>query len=545
MLVFTVAESAQGRDLNGDGDLRDGVRHVHHLDNGGTRNLGLTGYAWPLGSGWMGISVNESEQGEDVNLDGDRLDDVALVIDLARVRRLPPLPRFAHPWLVHQSHLALTVTESDREIDPIGLDLNGDGDSSLEDRVLFIQNLDTGALTNLRLASGGILHADEERLYFQVSEWGQIRDFNGDGDQLDFISHVYSFGDSSVRAVLGESWMQFTGRWLLLYRGIDFVARDLQTNSDLLLSRGGSASGYIRGDRAVFAVREAAVDLNGDGDRLDYALHFADLETRTVTNLQFAANERELEIGREGRPFVDSRALAFSVFEGGQGNRDLNGDGDADDDVLHVRDLAGGTVTNLGLTVIPNTVIVSSGKVVFGADEPRQGQDLNGDGDASDVVLHVAAIASAAPDCDGDGIDDSTEIAGGSSTDCNGNSFPDDCDVARGTSEDADVDGVPDECGGLQSPGDCNQDGKLDISDATCTLGVLFLGVPESFPCGGGATDDPANEALLDWQPDLVIDLSDAVAALTYLFSGGPAHALALEEDACVRIAGCQSRCQR
>ena len=46
---------------------------------------------------------------------------------------------------------------------------------------------------------------------------------------------------------------------------------------------------------------------------------------------------------------------------------------------------------------------------------------------------------------------------------------------------------------------------------------------------------------LMDWQPDSAVDISDAVAMLTFLFVGGKPHALAPEADAkgCVRIVGC------
>jgi hypothetical protein len=32
---------------------------------------------------------------------------------------------------------------------------------------------------------------------------------------------------------------------------------------------------------------------------------------------------------------------------------------------------------------------------------------------------------------------------------------------------------------GLPLPGDCNQDSGVDIPDAVCVLGSLFLGTPE------------------------------------------------------------------
>jgi hypothetical protein len=94
----------------------------------------------------------------------------------------------------------------------------------------------------------------------------------------------------------------------------------------------------------------------------------------------------------------------------------------------------------------------------------------------------------------------------------------------------------------FQLPGDCNQDGSLDLSDSVCTLGVLFNGIPPLFPCAAGLPTDAGNVALIDWQPDGSIDLSDAVGLLQFLFSGAAAHPLAVpgsETTECVAIAGC------
>lgn len=62
------------------------------------------------------------------------------------------------------------------------------------------------------------------------------------------------------------------------------------------------------------------------------------------------------------------------------------------------------------------------------------------------------------PDCNGNGVEDAFDIAGGVSTDldfngipddcedCNGNSLPDSIDIAQGLSQDCQADGIPDEC---------------------------------------------------------------------------------------------------
>ncbi|MBI4607254.1 MAG: hypothetical protein HY721_35260 [Planctomycetes bacterium] len=91
-------------------------------------------------------------------------------------------------------------------------------------------------------------------------------------------------------------------------------------------------------------------------------------------------------------------------------------------------------------------------------------------------------------------------------------------------------------------PGDCNEDGRLDIADAVCVLGYLFLGEPGALPCGGGSREHPANLDLLDWQRDGQIDLSDGVAILQHIFLGGPPHPLDRGDGTCVPLFGCLAR---
>lgn len=83
----------------------------------------------------------------------------------------------------------------------------------------------------------------------------------------------------------------------------------------------------------------------------------------------------------------DGELVAFSVFELEEGQRDLNGDGDAIDDVLFVHDAQTGETHNLELA--SPSFAVRGRFVVFGVLELAQGQDMNGDGDLDDQVLHV------------------------------------------------------------------------------------------------------------------------------------------------------------
>lgn len=94
--------------------------------------------------------------------------------------------------------------------------------------------------------------------------------------------------------------------------------------------------------------------------------------------------------------------------------------------------------------------------------------------------------------------------------------------------------------GGLQKPGDTNQDGRIDLSDAVSLLGHLFLGNPDRLPCGNGEVSDPANAVLLDLNGDSEIGLADGIHLLIYLFQGGPQPAGGTE---CIRIEGCAQAC--
>lgn len=92
----------------------------------------------------------------------------------------------------------------------------------------------------------------------------------------------------------------------------------------------------------------------------------------------------------------------------------------------------------------------------------------------------------------------------------------------------------------FQKPGDCNQDGQLDISDGICLLGHLFLNRPPVLPCEGGTTTDLGNLELLDHNGDMAIDISDAVGVFSFLFLGGLPP---IRGRDCVQIRGCPTVC--
>jgi len=204
-------------------------------------------------------------------------------------------------------------------------------------------------VTNLGLDANYGFQLEGNRVAILVSEGLQGRDLNGDGDRFDAVLHV-------VDAPTG-----------------------ITTNV-------GAAGGFsYQGDRIVFFVFEgdAGSDLNGDGDPFDAVLHVFDVSTGTTINLGFAA----------AVPTFGPNQLAFWVHERAQGSTDLNGDGDALDIVLHVRDFGTGAMTNLGLAgTFDSPQFEFQGRwLAFLVSEREDGaRDLNGDGDADDLVLHLS-----------------------------------------------------------------------------------------------------------------------------------------------------------
>ena len=58
-------------------------------------------------------------------------------------------------------------------------------------------------------------------------------------------------------------------------------------------------------------------------------------------------------------------------------------------------------------------------------------------------------------------------------------------------------------------------------------LGFLFLGQPQSLPCGAEVSA-PGNIELLDWHPDGAVNIADVLRLLRFLFVDGPRHPLSI-----------------
>lgn len=298
--LVVVPEFDQGSDLNGDGDLEDFVLHVYDASTGAVRNLGLSSggpgaeIASELSGGErFGLLVPELD-GLDLNGDGDLADSVAFLYDpatdrLTNTARASVRIAFAGQWL---AFLALESAQGGTQ--GPATDLNGDGD--VLDAVAFLLNPLTGGVTNLKQDALDLVGSDKLLLLLRP-EAGSDADWNLDGDLADRVVHAH---DPAAGTTVN------TG---LAAAGV-FGA----TPSALLLTVDEAAEGR---------------DLDVDGDQVDAVFVLYDLVQRRSSNFALASS------GPSG--FAALTAAGQSVLlasEAAQG-RDLNGDGDLADEVLH------------------------------------------------------------------------------------------------------------------------------------------------------------------------------------------------------------------
>ena len=360
-LAFLALESAQGhRDLNGDGTAGDRVLHVWDPVTDVLTNTGLassTSDTIPLEGGSVGLMVPEDNQGrQDRNGDGDIADDVAAVwnprTNTATNLRLASEPSITLQASAGAGRMFVAVEEAAQG----GKDLNGDGDAL--DRVVHIW-APGGAAENLRLAAPRAVPKPlgDGSVAFRVHEGDQGGiDLNHDGDAKDSVAHVW-------HADHGPSNLAMAG------------LGDTETLGDGTLI-----------DRVLEA--DQRVDFNHDGDKNDGVM-YRWTRDNGVTNLGLSAMSASV---------LDSGRVFLSVWESFEGARDLNGDGDANDELGYLWDPETGSVVRLGYAVnVNHPDSLGPDRISFMVYEAMQGRDLNGDGDTNDYVVHIATFAGSAP----------------------------------------------------------------------------------------------------------------------------------------------------
>ncbi len=109
-------------------------------------------------------------------------------------------------------------------------------------------------------------------------------------------------------------------------------------------------------------------------------------------------------------------------------------------------------------------------------DECERDCNTNGIADSCDILFGTSEDTNGnmipdecEPDCNSNGVPDVSDIVEGTSADCNDNATPDECDVAEGTSPDCNVNGIPDECDIAAGAEDCDANGVPDACQDTST----------------------------------------------------------------------------
>ena len=352
VLSFLVSEQNQGgSDLNSDGDADDVVFFTFDAVTGQTVNRGLAVLraSHARDDELFEVPVVEADQGgADLNGDGDA-DDVVLHLLAPASDTVVNLALAISPKNVPVSIDGLRVGFQVDEASQAGIDLNGDGDAA--DAVVHHYDHATGSVVNLGYG-GGYSTVVGEQLFFTANERYHGSDLNGDGDATDPVTFVVDLATGAVPVSGVTGWL-------------------LRAAPDLML----------------LDVREYdAGDLNGDGDTDDPFKFAFNVRTGTAVNLG--------EASLTSLYYMTERAIGASAFERYEGI-DANGDGDTDDLMMRVFDAATGEVLELGAggpspEVRDELVIV----VVY---ESQEGRDLNGDGDTDDYVMHVTELPEPPP----------------------------------------------------------------------------------------------------------------------------------------------------
>lgn len=116
-------------------------------------------------------------------------------------------------------------------------------------------------------------------------------------------------------------------------------------------------------------------------------------------------------------------------------------------------------------------------------------------------------------DCDDDGVADGDQIIASTGADCNANGQLDACDIEAGVSADTNGNGIPDECECTPFVrGDTNADLVVDVSDAIYALDFLFDGGPMPSPIDSVDINDDSSR-----------NIADVVYILAFLFQSGDA----------------------
>jgi len=420
--VLVVATAEDGVDRNGDGDGGDSLLEVTDLRSG-RRTLTFDELSFATGGGFVSFSASESARGSDLNGDGDQLDAVVCVLD-ARRGTLANLGLAIGPsdLLVQDGALLAFAVDEVQQ----GRDLDGDGRAL--DLLAFVYRADRRRLTLLGVpvvAARG-LYVSGERVVV-VSPEGPGRDLNADGDEDDDVvqvhdsrtgaTHNLAISTSGILGLDGELLAFFAVErdqggsgftvFLELYdletgrlRGSLTNTHDARVGGDLLFEASDEGYGFydritnalsafgtrpsvlwpsLDDRRAAYLVEEytESRDLNGDGDELDAVLHTFDGRTGQETN------ERVAVAHEQAPPEFDGAQIAF-LSSPALDSRDPLASRELTVRLLDVRT---GAARDLGIPA--DQLRLADELLVLLVPEARRGVDLDGDGDLADWVVEV------------------------------------------------------------------------------------------------------------------------------------------------------------
>jgi len=231
-IPLSVSESAQGEDLNGDGDASDPVVHVYDVLQERTTNLRLVASPRLVDSRYMTLAVRESAQGSDLNGDGDLDDDTAHIYD--HVSGAVTNLGLAAPWILpFERHVVLGVLEEKQGNE----DLNGDGDR--QDSVQHIHTLASGRTTNLGVA-GFVTPLFDEWLHLSVSEGAQgAKDLDGNGVLRGDVTHYHDLASGKTANLRIAEYIgaapptESSGDWFLAWANESIEIKDLNGDGNL------------------------------------------------------------------------------------------------------------------------------------------------------------------------------------------------------------------------------------------------------------------------------------------------------------------------
>ncbi len=239
-LAFHVSEASQGADLNGDGDQLDRVLHLLEYASRSVTNLMVEAYEPTFADGKLiynnldtqtmqirnlptgvvtdlGLPVASTarpnvskgfllfaspEENVDWNGDGDLLDIIPWLHELATGQTFH-LGVAGGAWDVEGRDVLFARSEPDE-----GVDLNGDGDTT--DFVWALYDIPTGHVRSLGYAAGGPGSIHGDFLALNISEGGEGRDLDGDGQLFSVIGTMPRHGAPRLRVSNGQrvGWNQ-------------------------------------------------------------------------------------------------------------------------------------------------------------------------------------------------------------------------------------------------------------------------------------------------------------------------------------------------